>query len=183
MNRSEFWELIDKTRLASGGHSNKQAELLIAELSKLSEQEILDYQETLDDLQDNAYIADLWALGSIIDGLGFSDDVFTDFRAWLIAQGKDVYENAVTNPESLVDYVEPGQNIVAEILLYVAQEAYELRTGKSAETMPRTRRFKSRPKLIGTLPKDEDSMLKRFPKAKEKFFDWWQNNQDKLFLT
>ena len=183
MNRSEFWELIDKTRLASSGNSNKQAELLVAELSKLSEQEILDYQETLDDLQDEAYIADLWALGSILDGLGFSDDAFTDFRAWLIGQGKDVFEKALTNPESLVDYVEPGQKIVAEILLYVAYEAYELKTGKSAETMPSTRQFKPRPELVGTLPNDQDSMLKRFPKAKEKFWDWWQNNKDKLFLT
>jgi len=125
----------------------------------------------------------LWVLGSILDGLGFSDDAFTDFRAWLIGQGKGVYENALTNPESLIDYVEPGQNIVAEVLLYVAAEAYEVKTGKSAETMPSTRQFKPRPELVGTLPEDEESMLKRFPKAKEKFWDWWQNNKDKLFLT
>ena len=180
MKVKEFWMLIDETRLASGGDHHKQAELLITALTKLTEAEILDYQEILDNLQDEAYIADLWVMASILDGVGCGDDGFMDFRAWLIGQGKDVFEKALTDPENLVDYVEPGQETASEALLYVAMEAYELKTGKSAETMLSTRQFKPSPQLKGTLPKDEDSMLKRFPKAKEKFWIWWLNNKNRF---
>jgi uncharacterized protein DUF4240 len=178
MNRKEFWELIDKTRSASGGDHHKQAELLVGELAKLSEAEILDYQEILDDLKDEAYIAELWEVAEILD-MGCGDDGFMDFRAWLIGQGKEVFDKALVNPESLVDFVEPGQATKSEALLYVALEAYELSTGKDIQTMPR--RIKPRPTLKGKHSKDEDSMLKRFPKAKEKFWDWWSNNMDKWF--
>jgi hypothetical protein len=183
MNRTEFWELIDRTRLDSGEDSDKQAELLVAELSKLSEQEILDYQEILDDLEDEAYIAELWDVAHII-AWGCSDDDFMDFRAWLIGQGRDIFENALVNPESLVDLVEVGQKITSEDLLYVAMQAYELRTGKGIETMPRPKRFnRPDPQLKGISSKDEDSRLKRFPKAAAKFWVWWQNNKDKWFLS
>src|SRR5689334_16046944 len=32
---------------------------------------------------------------------GCSDDNFTDFRYWLISMGRDVYESALTDPQSL----------------------------------------------------------------------------------
>ena len=182
MEVKEFWELIDKTRSASSGNHRKQAELLVAELTKLTETEILNYQEILDDLQDKAYIAELWEVAYILD-MGCGDDSFMDFRAWLIGQGKDIFDKALVNPESLVDYVEPGQETQSESLLYVAFEAYELNTNRSSETMPRIRSFKSRPKLKGIPSKNEDEMLKRFPKAAAKFWNFWLNNMDKWFQS
>jgi hypothetical protein len=178
MNTQDFWDLIDKTRSASAGNSDKQAELLVGELAKLSEVEILGYQEILDDLQDEAYIAELWEVAYILE-MGCGDDGFMDFRAWLIGQGKDVFDKALADPESLVDLVEPGQETKSAALLYVGLHAYEQKTAKGGETMPRTKGFKPRPKLKGIPSKDEDSMLKRFPKAKEKFWDWWLNHMDK----
>jgi Protein of unknown function (DUF4240) len=183
MNTKEFWELIDKTRSASGGDSDRHAEMLVAELIKLSESDILDYQEILDDLENEAYIGELWAVAYLIS-YGCGDDDFMDFRAWLIGQGKDVFDGAIADPESLVDFVEVGQKITAEPLLYVALEAYELKTGRSAEIWPRKRHFKSNPELLkGTLIIDRDLRLKCFPKATAKFWVWWQNNKDKWFLS
>ena len=175
MDTKEFWNLIDKTRSSGGGDHHKQAKLLVDELAKRSEVEILDYQEILDDLQDEAYIAELWEVAYILD-MGCGDDGFMDFRAWLIGQGKDVFDKALADPESLVDYVEVGQNTKSESLLYVAQDAYELKTRRSAGFMPR--RSKPRPQLKGTHAEGEDAILERFPKAKEKFWDWWLNHMD-----
>jgi len=182
MEVKEFWKLIDETRLASGGDHRKQAELLIAALAKLTEAEIIDYQEILDNLQDEAYIAELWEVAYILD-MGCGDDDFMDFRAWLIGQGKDIFDKALDSPESLVEFVEPGQETKSESLLYVAFEAYELNTNKSSETMPRIRSFKSRPKLKGIPSKNEDEMLKRFPKVTAKFWNFWLNNMDKWFQS
>jgi hypothetical protein len=180
MEVKDFWELIDKTRSASSGDHHKQAELLVAELTKLTETEILNYQEILDDLQDESYIAELWEVAYILD-MGCGDDGFMDFRAWLIGQGKDIFDKTLVNPESLVDFVELGQETKSEALLYVAQHAFELRTGKSAEFMPKPR--KPSPQLKGTHAKDEKAILERFPKAREKFWNWWLNNMDKWFQS
>jgi hypothetical protein len=37
---------------------------------------------------------------ALING-GMSDDGFTDFRYWLISRGRDVYERALADPDSL----------------------------------------------------------------------------------
>ena len=130
------------------------------------------YQSILDDLKDEAYIAELWEIAYIMDG-GCGDDGFMDFRAWLIGQGKTVFEKALANPESLVDIVEAGQETKSEALLYVAMEAYENKTGKDVDAMPI--RKKPLPELIGELSQDEGSKLARFPKATEKFWKRRQN--------
>ena len=60
-----------------------------------------------------------------------SDDGFIDFRAWLIAQGKEVYLAALKDPDSLAD-VEAYGGCCFENLSYVGDCAYERLTGQSA---------------------------------------------------
>jgi len=176
MDVEQFWKLIEKTHQISSGAPDKQAELLIDELAKLSEADILSYQSILDDMMDKAYIGELWDVAFILaSGWGCSDDGFMDFRAWLIGQGQDVFEKALSNPESLVDVVECGQETQWEELLYVAMYAYELSTHKDMETMPSTRRDKPRPELKGTIAKSVEENLARFPKATAKF---WKKRRD-----
>ena len=62
---------------------------------------------------------------------GCSDDGFIDFRAWLIAQGREVYFAALADPDSLADVV-PYGDCRFEQLSYVGDYAYEQLTGKSA---------------------------------------------------
>ena len=58
-----------------------------------------------------------------------SDDGFIDFRAWLIAQGREVYLAALKDPDSLAD-VEPYGNCCFESLTYVGDAAYRQLTGE-----------------------------------------------------
>ena len=132
----------------------------------------MEYQAILDDLVGEANIAELWDIAGIMaGGWGCSEDGFIDFRAWLIGQGKDVFEKALVDPESIVEIVEVGQETQSEALLYVAVNAYELNTGKDADTMPK--RAKSLPELKGETIKDRDSLFANFPKATAKFWNWW----------
>ena len=62
---------------------------------------------------------------------GCSDDGFIDFRAWLIYQGKEVYLNALKNPDSLAEIEEHGE-CEFERLCYIGDEAYMEQTGRSA---------------------------------------------------
>ena len=60
-----------------------------------------------------------------------SDDGFIDFRAWLIAQGKEVYLSALKDPDTLAD-IEPYGNCCFESLSYVGDDAYRQLTGQNA---------------------------------------------------
>lgn len=67
----------------------------------------------------------------MIKEYGCSDDGFIDFRAWLIAQGKEVYLNALRDPDTLAE-VEPYGDCCFECMSYVGDYAYEQLTGRSA---------------------------------------------------
>lgn len=164
MDITEFWKLISKTLGESIGNSTKQAELLTDALAQLPEDDILIYDSILWDLMHKAYIVDLWEAAYII-GCGCSDDGFMDFRAWLIGRGEDVFEKALIDPESLFDIVETGWETQEGNLLYVAPEAYGMKTGKAIPPIS-----EESPKLKGEPSRDQQALLARFPKLTEKFW-------------
>ena len=61
------------------------------------------FHDILHTYEDLAAQYGLWDAASVIKEYGCSDDGFIDFRAWLIAQGKDVYMNALRDPDTLAD--------------------------------------------------------------------------------
>ncbi len=168
MDTKEFWKLIHTTHDASGGDIPKQASLLVDALAKLSVEEILDFETIMDNLMNEAYDAALWDAAYII-GCGCGDSGFADFRAWLIAQGKDVYERALLDPESLVDLVEVDEDAQEGALLYVVMEAYERKTGHEIP-LSESKLKRYPPVLKGTHWPGEDKDA-RFPKLAAKFGD------------
>jgi hypothetical protein len=161
-----FWNLIEKTFETCKGNLSQQVELLTEILAQSSVDDIADYKVIMNNLMDNAYDASLWDAAIIIN-CGCSDDSFLDFRAWLIAHGKEIYEKALVDPEILVDLVEIDEWASDELFLYVAEEAYERKTGQE---LPAHVYRKERPKLRGVSWPEEDRK-KRFPKLAAKFGD------------
>jgi hypothetical protein len=104
LEEAGFWKLIEDAKAASNDDPDKQVELLIDNLVEMPVADIFAFDAWFDKFHDLAYRHDLWAAGYIING-GCSDDGFMDFRAWLIAQGKKVYYDALRDPETLVDVV------------------------------------------------------------------------------
>ena len=133
-------------------------------LAQRSVEDIVDHKAILDNLMDNAYDASLWDAAIIID-YGCSDDSFLDFRAWLIAHGKEVYEKTLVDPEILVDLVKMDEWASDELSLYVAEEAYERKTGRE---LPAHVYRTERPELRGVIWLKE-TREKRFPKLTAKF--------------
>jgi len=166
MDTEFFWNLIEKTFETSKGNLPEQVELLTELLAQRSVDDIADYKTILDDLMDNSYDAALWDAAAIIN-CGCSDDGFHYFCGWLIAHGKEVYEKALVDPEILVDLIKMDEWAADEEFLYVANYAYERKTG---EELPAHFYRKEHPKLRGTHLSDE-SANKRFPKLAEKFGD------------
>ncbi len=102
MDIGTFWDIIETAR-ASAGPDRPFHESLTDHLATLSEDDILEYHERFEKMHGALYRYDLWAAAYLIRG-GCSDDSFIDFRAGLIAQGRDWYEQAMTSPDSLAGH-------------------------------------------------------------------------------
>jgi hypothetical protein len=97
-----FWEIIETAR-ASAGPDRPFHEALTDHLATLTERDILEYYERFEKMHGALYRHDLWAAAYLIGG-GCSDDSSIDFRAGLIAQGRDWYQQATTSPDSLAGH-------------------------------------------------------------------------------
>jgi Protein of unknown function (DUF4240) len=133
MTESDFWTLIDEARNKAG--NTKAIPVWLEEhLSKQSPSEIMDFGAWLSMFMCRAHDERLWAAAGIVAG-GLSNDGFVYFKCWLIAQGKAVYEAAVSNPDSLADLEFQHRDIFGpvislEMLMYAYAWAYNKKTGK-----------------------------------------------------
>ena len=101
MDENGFWRLVDEAR---GAEPVDEATLtrLRERLDELSAADTLAALTHFDQARHRAYTWDLWAAGYLVCG-GMGDDSFHDFRQWLIAQGRDVYERVLADPDTLAD--------------------------------------------------------------------------------
>jgi hypothetical protein len=131
MDTEEFWDIVETARSRTT-QEHPCDEALVDLLARRSLQEILDYEERFDAMSGALNRWDVWAAAYLIAG-GCSDDGFTDFRAGLIAQGREWYERAVAAPDSLADHPEvAAANVGAlfqESVNYAAVRAYGRITG------------------------------------------------------
>jgi hypothetical protein len=170
MDENQFWQLIEKTRHASDDSCRQQVESLQKRLTDLAADDIVDFYHLFRQFQDEAYSWHLWSAASIT-GAGCGDDSFTDFRAWLIGQGKKVYHQVLENPDRLADLIDVeddgsvfyGVLPKCESLNYVAAQAYKAKTGYS---LPRLHTSPRHPK--GS-KKDTSDWLAVYPRLAKKF--------------
>ncbi len=108
-----------------------------------------------------SYHRELWGAAYIING-GCSDDGFEYFRGWLILQGEKSFEDALKDPESLVEIAKC--DVENEDILGLAVEAYLQQTGKEFPRKDVVDRFE----LKGTAW-TEDEVYEKYPKLAEKF--------------
>ncbi|MER7769889.1 DUF4240 domain-containing protein [Kitasatospora sp. NPDC096140] len=137
MDIDGFWNVIGAARAESSGpHGKAFAEALVDQLARLSQEEILAYQERFDEVHGAVHRWDVWAAAYLIGG-GCSGDSFMDFRVGLIALGRDWYELAAAHPDDLANHpavieaAAQGDDYVIfdEDVNYAASRAFERLTG------------------------------------------------------
>jgi hypothetical protein len=172
MDRDRFWAIIAKSRAGfdpgrRDGNQADQVERLTALLAALPGDEIVAFQRCFDDAMNDAYDWDLWGAAYLIGG-GCSDDGFMDFRSWLISMGRDVYDAALRDPETLLEVADaPGVEVTAfEELHYVPGQAYEEKTG---EEMPDTGVSHHREPAGDEWTEEDDDLARRFPRLWAKY--------------
>ncbi|MET8100807.1 DUF4240 domain-containing protein [Streptomyces sp. NPDC005236] len=102
MDTSEFWTVIDAARSATTT-DKPFAEAVTDHLATRAKEDILGYQERFDEASGAVNRWDVWAAAYLIGG-GCSDDSFMDFRAGVIALGRDWYEKTAADPDSLAEH-------------------------------------------------------------------------------
>ena len=162
MDMDQFWDIIERTRAqVPNGARDEYMGALATILRQLSPEQVAQFSYRFIECLRASYHWDLWHAAYLIND-GCSDDAFEDFRAWLISMGREVYENARRNPDSLAE-LDPQQrdNSFFEELPSVADEVYEEMTGKR---IPWDRRYNRHPPPGGVQRSDEDRDLpNRFP--------------------
>jgi len=162
MNRDEFWAVIAAARdggdASFAGRPTRLRELLLAR----SPDDVAGFIEHFRQAMDDAYSFELWGAAFILGG-GCSDDRFTDFRKWLISCGRERYERALEDPDSLADVTfganAEGMAFFEEFSIMIAVEVFVALTG--AEPAPRTR--------LSVLPPrgkdwEDDELPRRYPR-------------------
>ncbi len=132
MDEDRYWQLIADSLRNTNGEQDEQAAYLTSALYlDFTPADILGFRLRTDKLLFDTYNSDMWCAGYIMNG-GCSDDSFEYFRLWIISRGREVYENARANPDSLADVhggtVEDFYEF--ETIWYVANKAFEKKTGK-----------------------------------------------------
>ena len=130
MSEDQFWEIIEQTK---ADDPQDQLDNLVGLLSTMTVDDIFGFDYRLDKFLELSYRSDLWAAAYILCG-GCSDDSFDYFRAWLVSKGRTVFETAVENPDSLIDFlaeVDEFDILENEEIMYATLDAYEEVTGKT----------------------------------------------------
>jgi hypothetical protein len=130
MSEQACWTIIERARKGSEDYEHT-AERVLALLLKSSADEIEAFERGRARLMERSYTWELWGAAYLING-GCSDDGFDYFRGWLLTQGREVFEAALTNPDSLADVVEEDE-VECEEMLYAASRAYEEVAGTEME--------------------------------------------------
>lgn len=148
MDVEDFWSLLEAARTdaaaAAAGDlpdGKALAAALVDRLAGTSRQAIFEYEHCFERLDSALNRWDVWAAAYLINR-GCSDDSFMDFRAGVVAQGRNWYERAVARPDSLADHphvlavaaARRGFALLHEPVIYVASYAYERINGDEAHS-------------------------------------------------
>src|SRR6185369_16820881 len=113
MNKEKFWRIIEESKSDSLGDTDAQLEILRENLETLSPDEIIAFDKIFTEFYFQSYDWKLWAADYLING-GCSDDGFDYFRAGLILQGEKVFNEALSDPESLIHVINFEDGDLAE---------------------------------------------------------------------
>ncbi|MGE7387019.1 DUF4240 domain-containing protein [Streptomyces sp. NPDC004126] len=193
MDKQQFWQLIEAARNqasdpADGDPADGEAvdgdpaegEAVAREATALLAsrpvEEIVAAEQALWDLMADSYTQPLWAAAYLANG-GCSDDGFDYFRGWLIAQGRDVFERVVADPDALAELpvvracAEDGTELEGEDVLGIASNAHLSATGDRLPAGSVTIRHPELDPAWDFDFDDDDEMGRRLPRLAALFLE------------
>jgi hypothetical protein len=133
LDLKRFWDVIGASIRPT---RREQLEALLEQLARMRREEIIGFDLRLWDLIGKANRVDVWAAAYVVRG-GCSDDGFCYFRAWLVSQGRRVFEKVLADPESLIEVPCSEGRYDSELLLGAARNAWERQIETISEEVAR----------------------------------------------
>ncbi|QNK79048.1 DUF4240 domain-containing protein [Winogradskyella sp. PAMC22761] len=129
LDETVFWNIVDLS-FENTKNQDDQERFLVKEIEKLTPKQMIGFRLRTDKLLYDTYNSEMWCAGYIMNG-GCSDDGFEYFRNWIISLGKEKYQKAKENPDSLIsEYKTNTEFYEFEGFWYVALTAFNNKTGK-----------------------------------------------------
>lgn len=167
MDRDAFWALIHEIR-AVAADNDEMLEKIKARLQLLAPEEIVDFQAHYNACMKQLYTWDVWGAAYVMNG-GCSDDGFEYWRAMLISLGKEAFETALSDPDTLADLDLDDEAAAGEWefeeFSYVPSQVYEEMTGHDLEIT--TIHVGGDP---AGEPWDEETVDAKYPKINQRFW-------------
>ncbi|MGA6227948.1 DUF4240 domain-containing protein [Streptomyces umbrinus] len=171
MNTQQFWRLIEAARSQAPDPDDVEevARRATSLLATHPPEEIVAAQQVLWSLMADSYTNPLWAAAYVVNG-GCSDDGFDYFRGWLIAQGREVFERIVADPDALAEMpvvraaAADGIDLNCEETLIIVSTAHITATGKELPDDAFTIRYPDLDLAWDFDFDDQDEMSRRLPR-------------------
>lgn len=125
MTKDQFWQTIEAVNQAFS-HRDQTQRLcrLENDLLNYSPNDIADWHLIFETYSSAASRNELWAACAAL-GAHYTDDGFIYFCSWLISCGKEIYMNAMRDPDSLASVPFKNEKLNFEAFAYAAFHAYD----------------------------------------------------------
>jgi Protein of unknown function (DUF4240) len=159
-----FWDLIEAAR---NPDQDRFLQALRDELVRLPLDDIVGFDTRLWHYLGLANRRDLWNAACFLT-LCPSDDSFRYFGCWLIAQGKQAFDNALADPDSLAT-LPAAERYDLELIMDSALEAWEAKTGQDGSAFDAAKENAEKDPWPGLVAQDWDvndeaELRKHFPR-------------------
>lgn len=137
VGESTFWPAVEAARARAGGDPDAMAEVLEAEFAEADDETLRAFQRELVDASRRLYTWRHWTAAEMMCGY-VSDDVFTDWRSWVITLGRETFTRVAEDPDDLADVADlsAGCEGGAEIFGATVSGIFFERHGYADETFP-----------------------------------------------
>lgn len=177
MNEQIFWDIIDQSRKSINTNFETQCVNISEILMEYSEEDIVEFEHQLRLQIEKANTWPLMAASFVVCSF-ISDDVYEDFRAWVVGQGKANFDKILKNPNAICELIKPGQvsEMGGEYLLFAAVNAYLEKIGSTDEDEDQITFFKKIPHVDELAieqhwPESKNELRKMFPQLFDTFWN------------
>lgn len=167
VQESTFWDLVERSRTGDPADVDLQSQRLTELLDDLPVEDLVAFDAHFVRANRRLYTYEVMGAGTVMLGW-MSSDVFTDFRSWVVGQGRHTYERVLRDPDSLAEVgLEELDAIgVAEVLAHVASQVFERRTGRElCEVHPDRQTAEPSDRPAGEeFEESDDALRRRYPR-------------------
>lgn len=168
MNEQDFWKIIEASGSPDNLEPDEQCQAISEALSSKSKEEIIEFHNIHRIVLNRAYTWNLIEACFIVIHY-VSDDVFEDFRNWIILNGKERFTRSLENPDYLASFInveDPVEEMTGEALLYVCEEAF----AGEIEELEESYVYPDEPDIEGNWP-PASTLKEKYPDLFSKYWD------------